>query len=258
MPTLRSSVSAWPFSSKAMTTTAAPKLRHLARVREERLLAFLERDGIHHALALDALEAGLDHRPLRRVDHHRHARDVRLGGDEVQEAHHGGFRIQHALVHVHVDDLRAVVHLLARDRQRRRVVVGLDELAELGRARDVGALADVHEGNFAVRLKASRPESFHARHRASSAAHRLAPHAIGNCADVLGRRAAAAAHQVQVAVVRQFAEHLAVSPALRRIRRRHWAGRRSDTRPRSYPRAATALRRTAAAACTPSAQLSEW
>ena len=118
---------------------------HLARMREERLLAFLERDGIHHALALDALEARFDDGPLRGVDHHRHARDVGLGGDEIEEAHHGGFRIEHALVHVHVDDLRAVLHLLARDRQRRRIVVGLDELAELGRARDVGAFAHVHE-----------------------------------------------------------------------------------------------------------------
>ena len=33
----------------------------------------------------------------------------------LQEAHHGGFRIEHALVHVDVDDLRAVLHLLARD-----------------------------------------------------------------------------------------------------------------------------------------------
>ena len=54
---------------------------HLARMREERLLAFLEADRVHDALALDALEAGLDDRPLRRVDHHRHARDVGLGGD---------------------------------------------------------------------------------------------------------------------------------------------------------------------------------
>ena len=38
--------------------------------------------------------------------------------------------IEQALVHVDVEDLRAVLDLLARDAQRRRIVVGLDQLAE--------------------------------------------------------------------------------------------------------------------------------
>ncbi len=45
-------------------------------------LALLERDRVDDALALQALEAGLDHRELRRIDHHRDPRDVGLGGDE--------------------------------------------------------------------------------------------------------------------------------------------------------------------------------
>ena len=56
---------------------------------EELGLAFLHRDGIDDALALDALEAGFDHFPLRRVDHDRHARNVRLGGDQLEKAIHG-------------------------------------------------------------------------------------------------------------------------------------------------------------------------
>jgi hypothetical protein len=64
------------------------------------------------------LRPGLDHLPLRAVDHDRHARDLGLGRDEVQEAHHRGLAVEHGLVHVDVDDLRAVLDLLARDRQR--------------------------------------------------------------------------------------------------------------------------------------------
>ena len=41
------------------------------------------------------------------------AGDVRLAGDQVEEFFHGGFRIEHALVHVDVDDLGAVLDLLA-------------------------------------------------------------------------------------------------------------------------------------------------
>ncbi len=59
------------------------------RLLPEAFLAFLERDGIDHRLALDALEPRLDDVPLRGIDHDRHARDVRLRGDQVQEAHHG-------------------------------------------------------------------------------------------------------------------------------------------------------------------------
>jgi hypothetical protein len=53
---------------------------------EELRFAFLHRDRIDDALALDALEAGLDDLPLRRVDHDRHARNVRLRGDQLEEA----------------------------------------------------------------------------------------------------------------------------------------------------------------------------
>jgi hypothetical protein len=72
-------------------------------------------------LALQALQAGLDHLPARRVDHHRHAGDVRLGGDQVRGRSSWHRRpVEHALVHVHVDDLRAVLDLLPRDVERGR------------------------------------------------------------------------------------------------------------------------------------------
>ena len=56
------------------------------RLAHELLLAFLEADRVDDALALQALQAGLDDRPFRAVDHDRHAGDVRLRGDQVQES----------------------------------------------------------------------------------------------------------------------------------------------------------------------------
>ena len=50
--------------------------------------AFLHRDRIDDALALDALQARLDYLPFGGVDHQRHLGDVRLGGDQVEEARH--------------------------------------------------------------------------------------------------------------------------------------------------------------------------
>ena len=85
---------------------------------------------------------------FERVDHDGHAGDIRLGGDQVEELDHRLFDFDQALVHVDVDDLRAVRHLIARDIERRGKIAGGDELAELGRAGDIGALADIDEGEY--------------------------------------------------------------------------------------------------------------
>ena len=95
---------------------------------------------------------------LELVDHERHARDVGLRGDQVEERRHRLLGIEQALVHVDVEDLRAVLDLAARDGERGRIVVRLDQLAELGRARDVGPLADIDEGVAAPRLWSSSTE----------------------------------------------------------------------------------------------------
>ena len=65
--------------------------------------------------------------------------------DQVQEAHHRRLRVEHRLVHVDVDHLRAVLHLLARDLDGAGEVAGEDQLARTPRAGDVRALADVDE-----------------------------------------------------------------------------------------------------------------
>ena len=115
---------------------------------EELLRAVLEADRVDDPLALHALEPGLDYLPARRVDHHRHPRDVRLGPDQVEETDHACLGVEQALVHVHVDRLGAVLHLAPCDGERRLEVALPDEAREARRAGDVGALADVHEQRF--------------------------------------------------------------------------------------------------------------
>jgi hypothetical protein len=103
-----------------------------ARLGEELLLAFLERDRVDNRLALHALEAGLDDVELGRVDHHRHTGDVGLGGDQVEERHHRVTRVEQTLVHVDVDHLGAVLHLVAGDVERLGVLAVGDQAPELG------------------------------------------------------------------------------------------------------------------------------
>ncbi len=64
---------------------------------------------------------------------------------EVEESHHRRLRVEHRLVHVDVDDLRAADDLLARDLDRAGVIARQDELRERARTGDVGAFADIDE-----------------------------------------------------------------------------------------------------------------
>ncbi len=64
---------------------------NFAGMFEEGSLPFLQADGVDHRLALHAFQPGLDHRPFRGIDHDRHARDVGLGGDQIEKGDHGAF-----------------------------------------------------------------------------------------------------------------------------------------------------------------------
>ncbi len=116
-----------------------------SRLPEKILFAFLEADGVDDPLALDALQPGFEHAPLRAVDHDRQARDLGLGGDQVQERRHGRFRVEHPFVHVDVEDVRAAPHLVERDVRRFAEVSAGDQPRKSLRAGHVGPLADHHE-----------------------------------------------------------------------------------------------------------------
>ncbi len=177
-----------------------------AGVAQERLLALLERDRIHDRLALDAFQPGLDHFPFRAVDHHRHAGDIWLGGDEVKVRGHNLRGVDQALVHVDVDDLGAVLDLVARHLQRRRVVAGGDQLAEPSGAGDVGALADIHEGNFLRQRERLEPGEPHQRLDLGHLARWVLRHRLRDGADMLGRGAAAAADDVDQPLARELVD----------------------------------------------------
>ena len=172
-------------------------LAHQARLAQEFRLAFLHADGIDDALALQALQARLDHAPFRGIHHYRHARDVGFGGSQAQESHHRLLRVEHPLVHVDVDDLRAVLDLLARHRQRLGVIARQDQAREGLRAGNVGALADVDEERACADVE--RLQAREAQHRGSLGgrprAH--AAYCLGDGVDVLRRGATAAACEIQ-------------------------------------------------------------
>ena len=176
-----------------------------ARLVQELFFAFLQADGVDDALALHALEARLDDRPFRAVDHDGQTRDLGLAGQQVQEFRHGLLAVEHGVVHVDVDDVGAATHLGQGDFQGRGVVAGLDQVGELLRARHVGALADEDEiglgadGQGVQARQAQRPVGLLLAHARGDARHRL-----GDLADVIRGGAAAAAHDVDEACARQL------------------------------------------------------
>src|SRR5262249_30763269 len=111
-----------------------------------------------------------------------------------------------AVVHVHVDDLRAVLDLVAGDGERPGIVARGDELAELGRAGDIGALANVDERNFRREREGLEARQAQELRHVRNAPRRLALDRAHDLMDVLGRGAAAAADDVDQARVREFAE----------------------------------------------------
>ena len=71
-----------------------------------------------------------------------HFASFRLAGDEMEKRDHGGDAVDHAFVHADIDDLRAVLDLLARDCDRVFVLPFFDELGEFRRTGDIRALAE--------------------------------------------------------------------------------------------------------------------
>ena len=174
---------------------AADRSRRL----EERLLPFLEADRIDDPLALDALEARLERREARAVDHDRDPRHLGLGREQVEEGGHRLLGVEQVGVHVHVEHVRAASHLLERDGDGALVVVRLDQPAEARRAGHVGALADHHEAG--VRADLERLEAAEVRPRIvrGHRARREPVYRLGDLARVIRRRAATAAHDVHEA-----------------------------------------------------------
>ena len=147
--------------------------------------------------------------------------------------------------------------LLARHVERRRIVARRDQLAELGRAGDVGALADIDEaGCRSSSVKGSRPESRSSGSICGIARGATPSHGLGDRANVIGRRAAAAADDVDEPGSRELADERGhVFRALVIVGRIHWAGRRWDRRRHACRRRATISSICGRISLAPSAQL---
>ena len=167
---------------------------------EELLLANLEGDGVDDSLALSALETGLDDVELGGVNHQRDLSNIGVGGEEVDEAGHGGDTVDETIIHVDVNDHRALLDLLAGNGKGGLVLTLTDEAAELSRTRNVATLTNVGEDNLGG--EAEGLEAGEGEHVVASAAGAGddALHRVADSADVVGAGAAATADDVEPSV----------------------------------------------------------
>mmetsp|Transcript_128794 Transcript_128794/g.400735 ORF Transcript_128794/g.400735 Transcript_128794/m.400735 type:complete len:273 (+) Transcript_128794:2341-3159(+) len=111
-----------------------------ASLPQELLLAHLQGDGVHDALALHALQALLDDRPLGGVDHEGQPCHVRLRHAEAHELAHGGLSVDEVRVEVEVEDVGLLLALSEANFHSLVPFVGIHELLELGRTHQVAPL----------------------------------------------------------------------------------------------------------------------
>ena len=176
--------------SRAVTT-------YLASLFEELGLAFLQADRVDDAFALHTLQTRFEDAPLGAVDHDRHTRDLGLGADEIQERGHRLFRVEHALVHVDVDDVRPAAYLLKGYRNRFGVVAFGDQLSKFGGPGDVGALANHDEIGLRPDDERLEPtETGIVCLALRLRARRHVPNRVGDGPDVIRSRATAATDDV--------------------------------------------------------------
>ncbi len=172
---------------------------HQTRMMQEGFFAFFERNRVDDRLALNAFQASFDHVPLGAVDHYRNARDIRLCRDQVEIFNHDLLAVDQTFIHVDVDDLCAVFHLITRHIKRCRIIASLNELTETGGAGNVRPFADIDERNILGQREWLKARQTHQRRHLDRLARGMLGDSSGYCTDMLRRRTTATAHHIDEA-----------------------------------------------------------
>ena len=107
-------------------------------------------DRVHYGLALNATQTCLDYLPLGAIHHNGHTGNIGLTRNQIDKAHHGSLAVQHGLIHVDIDDLRAILHLLACHRQSIFVLLVQNHAGKRLGACHVGAFTHVDEQTVVI------------------------------------------------------------------------------------------------------------
>ena len=110
---------------------------------EKFFFAFLHRDRIDDSFALYAFKACFEHLPFRAINHNRHAGNIWLTCEELQVTRHSRDTVNQTIIHIDVDNLRAIFDLLPRNGKSFVKITFDNEFLKPRRARHIGTLADI-------------------------------------------------------------------------------------------------------------------
>ena len=167
--------------------------------------ALFHRDGVNDAFSLNAFQALFNDFPLGGVNHDRHAGNVRLAGNQVKETHHRRFRVEHPLVHVDIDNLRAAFHLLTRNVQRFAVLLFFNQPLKFRRAGDVSSFTDVNEQAIVADIQRLQAGEAAGHRNFRQLTRRQARYRPAHGGDMLRGGTAAAANDIEETGFRPFA-----------------------------------------------------
>ena len=172
--------------------------------------AFFKRNGIHHAFALNAFKTGFQNFPFGGIQHDRHFGYVRLGGNQHQKAHHRFFGLQHAFIHVDVDDLRAIFYLLLGNVQSGfKITFNNQPFGTRAEPVTLVRSPTLTKSESGPMVMGSRPDNRHCFSIFGICAAGIL-HGFDNGFNVRGRCAATTADNIQIAAsrpIRQFFSH---------------------------------------------------
>ena len=134
-----------PFFIKGHNDHCCAITTHKFGVFNKSGFAFFKRNGIHHSFALDTFKTGFQNIPFRRIQHNRHFGDIRFRGNQHQKPHHCFFGLQHALVHVDVYNLGAILNLLFGNVQRRFKITFDNQPFKRSRTGYIGPFANINK-----------------------------------------------------------------------------------------------------------------
>ena len=200
-----------PFFIESHHNDCRTVLLDQAGVFDELFFTFLQGDGVDNTFTLHTLQSGEDNLPFRRVNHYRNPGNIRLGSHQIQESSHFFGRIQQTVVHIHVDNLRSILHLLAGNGQRLIVFLFINQPQELTGTCHVTAFAYIHEVDGRTYLQQFQPRQPHIFRFRCRYMRLLAGYELLITGDVFLRRTTTSTddiHQPFINIFLHFGSHL--------------------------------------------------
>ena len=100
-----------PFFVEKHNHNGSSEIFHYFGISKERFFSLLQGNGIDNAFALTALQTTLNDRETTGVDHYWNTTNRGVGHQQVKEGCHLFLGIQKAIVHIHVHNHCAMLHL---------------------------------------------------------------------------------------------------------------------------------------------------